>query len=100
MSTDRHPRTHGLTEIVNQTMQTLLTCYCAESSFAWTSYLSMVEFYYYNYSINEATAHSPFEVIYGYQPSTPADRLLPLASATTDAYDRLTLISYIRDVVN
>jgi hypothetical protein len=31
MSTARHPRTAGLTEGVNQTMQTLLRCYCAES---------------------------------------------------------------------
>ena len=29
MSTARHPRTDGLAERVNQTMQTLLRCYCA-----------------------------------------------------------------------
>jgi hypothetical protein len=40
----RHSRTDGLTERVNQTMQTLLRCYCAESGFDWTSHLSMVEF--------------------------------------------------------
>ena len=51
----------------------------------------MVEFYY-NCSINEVTTHSPFEVMHGYQPSTPSDRLLPLAGATTDAPDRLKLI--------
>ena len=39
--------------------------------------------------------------MYGYHPSTPADRLLPLTSATTsDAADRLTLIADIRDVAN
>ena len=54
MSTARHPRTDGLIERVNQTMQTLLRCYCAKSGFDWTSHLSMVEFYY-NCSINEAT---------------------------------------------
>ena len=56
----------------------------------------MVEFYY-NCSINEAVSHSPFEVMYGYQPSTPADRLLPLAGASADATDRLTLIADIRE---
>jgi len=81
MSTVRHPRTDGLTERVNQTMQTLLRCDCGKSSFDWTLYLSMIEFYY-NGSINEESTHSPFEVMYGYQPSTLADRLLPLASAT------------------
>ena len=29
MSTARHPHTDGSTERVNQTMQTLLRCYCA-----------------------------------------------------------------------
>jgi hypothetical protein len=59
----------------------------------------MVELYY-NCSIYEATTHSPFEVMYGYQPSTPAKRLLPMASATVDAADRLTLIVDMRHVVN
>ena len=63
MSTARHPRNDGLTERVNQTMQTPLRCYCSESGFDWTSHLSMVEFYY-NCSINEATTHSPFVVMY------------------------------------
>ncbi len=38
--------------------------------------------------------------MYGYQTPTPADRLLPMAGATADAAHRLTLIAYIRDVVN
>jgi hypothetical protein len=98
MSTARHPRTDDLTERVNQTMQTLLRCYCAESDFDWTSHFSMVELYY-NCSINEATSHSPFEVMYGFQPSTHVDRLLPLSGATAEAADRLTMILEIRDVV-
>ena len=56
----------------------------------------MVELYY-NCSINEATTHLPFEVMYGYQPSTQADRLLPLDDVAADAANILT---YIRDVVN
>jgi hypothetical protein len=35
----------------------------------------MVEFYY-NCFVNEATSCSPFEAMYGFQPSTPANRLL------------------------
>jgi hypothetical protein len=98
-STTRHPCIDGLTDRVNQTMQTLLRWYCAESSFEWTSHLNMVEFYY-KCLINEATTLSPFEVMYGYPPSTPADHVLPLVGATTDAFDRLTLIIYIREDVN
>jgi len=59
----------------------------------------MAEFYY-NCSINEATAHSPFEIMYGFQPSTHANRLLPLIGATTEAADMLTMISDIRDVAH
>ena len=65
MSTARHPRTDGLTERVNQTMQTVLRCYCVEFGVDWTSHLSTVEFYY-NCSINETTSHSIFEVMYGF----------------------------------
>jgi hypothetical protein len=97
MSTARHPRSDSLTERVNQTMQTLLRCYCAESGFDLTSNLSMMEFYY-SCSINEATSHSPFEVMYGFRPSTPAYRLLPLTGATAEAANRLTMITDIRDV--
>jgi len=80
-------------------MQTLWRCYCGESGFDWTTYLSMVEFYY-NCSINEATTQSPFEVMYAYQPSILADRLFQLAGGATDAANRLTLIADIRDGVN
>jgi hypothetical protein len=99
MSTACHPRTDGLMERVNETMQTLLRCYCAKFGSDWASHLSMVEFYY-NCSINEAAQHSPFEVMYRFQPSTPADRLLPLAGATANAAERLNNIVEIRDVVN
>jgi hypothetical protein len=37
INTARHLRTDGLTERVNQAMQTLMRCYCAESGFDWTS---------------------------------------------------------------
>jgi len=33
MSTARHPRTNGLTRRVNQSMQTLLRCYCSDFGF-------------------------------------------------------------------
>ena len=63
MSNARHPRLDGLIARVNQTMQTLLRCYCAGSGFDWTSHMSMVGFHY-NCYIYEATSHSLFEVMY------------------------------------
>ena len=98
-STARHLRIDDLTERVNHSMQILLRCYCAESGFDWTSHLSMVELYY-NCFINDATSDSPFEVMYGFQPSTPADQLVPLTGATAEAANRLTMITNIRDVVH
>ncbi len=98
MSTARHPQTDGLTERVNETMQILLRCYTTESRFDWVSHLPMVEFYY-NCSINESSKHSPFEISYGFQPATPADRLLPLTGAPASAANRLTDLASTRDVV-
>ena len=56
MTTTRHPRTDGLTERDNETMQTLLRCYCAESGLDWASYMNMGALYY-NCSPNEVARH-------------------------------------------
>jgi hypothetical protein len=98
MSTARYPQTNGLTERVNETMQVLLRCYITESGFDRVSHLPMVEFYY-NCSINESSRHSPFEVSYGFQHATLADRLLPLVGARASVADRLTDLASTRDVV-
>ncbi len=76
----------------------MLRCYTSESGFDWVSHLPMVEFYYGCY-INESSKHSPFEVSYGFQLATPADRLLPLIGAPTSVADRLTDLANTRDVV-
>jgi len=73
MSAARHPQTDGLTKRVNETMQILLRYYTKESGVDWVSHLPMVVFYYSCY-INEASKHSPCEVLsYDFQPTTPAD---------------------------
>jgi len=98
-NTARHPRTNGLIERVNETMRTLLRCYCVETGFDWNSHLILVEFYY-NCSIIEATSHSPFKVMYRFQPSTLANQLLPLIGAAAETYHRLTMITDMRDGVH
>jgi hypothetical protein len=75
-STAKHSQSDGLIERVNETWPILLRCYIAESRFDWVFNLLAVEFYY-NCSNNESSKHSPFEVSYGFQPPTIADRLLP-----------------------
>ena len=98
MSTARRPQTDGLTERVNETMQVLLRCYCAESGFDWASLLSLVEFWY-NSTVSESTQQSPFEALYGYQPSNAVDRLLPLTRAPVSAVDRLTYLKDTRELI-
>jgi hypothetical protein len=56
--------------------------------------------FYYNCSTNEANSHSPFEVLYGFQPSTTANRLIPLTCAIVEAADKLTMIANIKDGVH
>ncbi len=94
MSIARYPRDDGWTRRVNHTLQTQLRCYCVEYGFYWNSDLSVAEFYY-NCSINEATTHSPFEVMYGYQPSTPKGRHLPLTGVYANATVRINLFADI-----
>ena len=83
MSTARRPQTDGLSERVNETMQSLLRCYCAEAGYDWAAHLDMVEFAY-NSSVNDAGKHSPFEVSGGFNPPGPADLLAPVTSATAN----------------
>ena len=76
MSTARRPQTDGLTERINEAMQCLLRCYCAETGFDWESHLAMVEFAF-NSQMSESGKQSPFEALYGYKPAVPVDGLFP-----------------------
>jgi len=58
----------------------------------------VVEFYY-NCSTNKEAILSPFEVMLGFQLSTPVDRLSPLAGATADAAEWMINIKEITDLV-
>ena len=98
MSTARHPQTDGLTERVNVILKMLLRCYIAESCLDWVSHLPMDRFHC-NFSISEASKHSPSEVTYGFQPTTRASIFLPLTGAPAHVADRLTKLASVRDVV-
>ena len=98
MSTTRRPQTDGLTKRVNETMQSLLRCYCAEACYDWSDQLDMIEFQY-NLFQSDATRHSPFETYYGFQPASRVDRMLPLDDAEPAAADRLTKIADTQAVV-
>jgi len=100
-STSRRPQTDGLTERVNETMQSLLRCVCAEAGYDWASHLDMVEFAY-NSTVGDAAKHSAFEITYGYNPPGPADLMFSKETAikgNTAAIDRLQNLHDTQEVV-
>ncbi|KAL4318322.1 hypothetical protein GQ457_18G007920 [Hibiscus cannabinus] len=66
----------GQTEVVNRVLSTLLRAIIQKNLKSWEECLPHVDFAY-NRSLHSATQHSPFEVVYGFNPLTPMD-LLPL----------------------
>ncbi|KAL4387260.1 hypothetical protein GQ457_09G018000 [Hibiscus cannabinus] len=75
-STTCHPQTDGQTEVVNRVLSTLLRAVIKKNTKTWEDCLPHVEFAY-NHDVHSATNMSPFEVVYGYNPTTPLS-MLPL----------------------
>ena len=75
-STSNHPQTDGQTEVTNRTLDTLFRAIISKNLKSWEECLSICEFAY-NRTLHTATNHSPFEVVYGFNPLTPLD-LVPL----------------------
>ena len=71
-----HPQTDGQTEVVNRTLSQLLRATVGKNLKNWLSCLPFIEFAY-NHAKHSITNHSPFEVVYGFNPETPLD-LSPL----------------------
>jgi translation initiation factor IF-1 len=79
-STTCHPQTDGQTEVVNRTLSTLLRAVLKKNLKMWEEWLPHVEFAY-NRAVHSTTQHSPFEIVYGFNPLTPLD-LLPLPNTS------------------
>lgn len=67
-----HPQTDGQTEVVNQSLGALLRSLVKKSIREWDLTLAHAEFAY-NRSVSQTTGRSPFEVIYGKNPTSPLD---------------------------
>ena len=83
-STTCHPQTDGQTEVVNRTLTTLLRAMVRKNIKSWEECLPHIEFAY-NRTFHSTTMHSPFEVVYGFNPLTPLD-LLPLPNVSSLAH--------------
>nr|GFA30365.1 hypothetical protein [Tanacetum cinerariifolium] len=71
-STSSHPQTDGQTKVTNRTLGSLLRALITTNLKQWEDLLPRAEFAY-NRAPNKTTGLSPFEVIYGLNPSTPLD---------------------------
>ena len=74
-STTCHPQTDGQTEVVNRTLGQMLRCLISRNPRVWENLLPHFEFAY-NRVVNFSTSHTPFEVVYGFNPLTPFNLLL------------------------
>ncbi|GMI64735.1 hypothetical protein HRI_000142800 [Hibiscus trionum] len=67
-STAYHPETDGQTERVNQCVETYLRCMTGEKPKEWSDWLHLAE-WWYNSSYHSAIGTSPFQALYGQEPS-------------------------------
>jgi hypothetical protein len=82
-NTSFHPETDGQTEVINRSLGSLLRCLVWEKPRGWESVLLISKFAY-NTSTNKSIHNSPFEVIYGTNPSSVLDlSTLPLPQKVT-----------------
>ncbi|GMI79947.1 hypothetical protein HRI_001664000 [Hibiscus trionum] len=93
-STTCHPQTDGQTEVVNRVLSTLLRSIIKKNLKIWEECLPHVEFAY-NRSVHTTSGHTPFEVVYGFNPLTLMD-LLPLPADQIVNKDRLNKTEFVK----
>jgi len=101
-STTCHPQTDGQTEVVNRTLCQMLRCFISRNPRVWENLLPHVEFAY-NRVVNSTTAHSSFEVVYGFNPLRPLDLLpIPILDEVLckDGFEKVYFIKDLHNHIN
>lgn len=75
LTTAYHPESDGQVERANKIVQQVLRNYAEPSARNWDRLLGVVEFAI-NCAKQQSTGHSPFQLVYGYNPPHPLDRQL------------------------
>jgi hypothetical protein len=84
-STTCHHQTDGQTKVVNRTLSTMLRAVLKTNLKFWEECLPYIEFAY-NRSVHSTMNVSPFQVVYGFNPSAPID-LSPLPLSKMTCFD-------------
>jgi len=96
-STTCHPQIDGQTEVVNKTLVEMLRCLISGNPRVWKNLLPHIKFAY-NRVVNSTTSHTPFEIVYGFNPLTPLD-LLPIPIPDEVLFkDGFEKASFIKDL--
>jgi transposase InsO family protein len=79
LTTAYHPQADGQTEIMNQILEIGLRTYIGTDLNEWDKYLDFLALSY-NTSPHSATTFTPAFLLYGFDPTTPANASLPVQS--------------------
>jgi hypothetical protein len=84
LSTSHHPQTDGQTEKANDSLEVALRAYTAGSRQSWAKWLPPLSFAY-NSTPHSSTGYSPFFLLHGYTPRSPAAFVDPIVRGITRA---------------
>ena len=76
LSSSHHPQHDGQTEIVNRFLEVMIRAFCAGHRETWAIWLPLLE-WAYNASVHTSTGTTPNFLMFGFEPRTPVDFLLP-----------------------
>ena len=95
-TTAYHPKTNGLTEHYNGTLDNMLSIYTATDQKDWDLYVPLVTFAY-NSAKQESTRETPFMLMYGRLPRFPSDVALGLNEQSDETVNEfVTRIELVR----